>query len=412
MTHDSNIDSNEESEDRMCKTCISDRVYKRLQKVFTKYSPYFVPITASVTAIGVGRQYYSVVLTMNRKKEGHSITSVSGLKKNKFYFHHSTNTNTYYTEAVFCIITYVFAALVIIVWRFSRMKIHQNINHDHSNVVSRCVMKMFFFIFTHDNDNRAIITIKFGLLCVKPYLILLTKDSWERIVYQLLQLLSLLMVSYLTYCKVYYKKMQLHLQKSANNINLPKLVKRPLLRENKTVDDDERKSNDKDINTPFFQRTLTENYCIIKSYDLFGRHYLISYIITNCASYYILLMLIIYSPKPKETANYTDFINDTWVGLVYTQYIWLYFAKMYHNEIVRYFCNPQEKERIDKIVFWLKMIIVSSFVSLSSWFVIYIFTFEPQNGYQAIIITQMSFTFLAHCNSLWSLRCFKNVTLK
>ena len=38
-----------------------------------------------------------------------------------------------------------------------------------------------------DDDNRLIISIKFGLLCVKPYLIMLTKDQTYRMVYQILQ---------------------------------------------------------------------------------------------------------------------------------------------------------------------------------------------------------------------------------
>lgn len=59
-----------------------------------------------------------------------------------------------------------------------------------------------------DNDNRLIISIKFGLICVKSYFIMLTKHKIQQIIHQILQFCSLMMVSYLTYFQMYDKKFQ------------------------------------------------------------------------------------------------------------------------------------------------------------------------------------------------------------
>ena len=78
------------------------------------------------------------------------------------------------------------------------------------------------------------------------------------------------------------------------------------------------------------------------------------------------------------TTDALTFANE-WVMLVYIPYIWLFFAKLYHNEIVRYFNQInllnlienvhlrnkhylKTKAKVDTILFWLKMIIFSSFL--------------------------------------------------
>ena len=87
---------------------------------------------------------------------------------------------------------------------------------------------------------------------------------------------------------------------------------------------------------------------------------MVSYVIANFTSYFILIMLLVCRP----IANSKQF-SSQWTLLVYIPYIWLFFAKLYHNEIVRYFKNLENINnnnlRIDKIIFWLNMIIYSSF---------------------------------------------------
>ena len=76
-----------------------------------------------------------------------------------------------------------------------------------------------------DNDNRLIVSIKFGLLCVKPYLIMLTKSKTKETLYQVLQFCSLVTISYLTYSKIHYKSFQTN-RKSLIPINSNKIKQR------------------------------------------------------------------------------------------------------------------------------------------------------------------------------------------
>ena len=114
------------------------------------------------------------------------------------------------TEALFCIAGFCIAALVIIVSVYSRLKCHSHERWKYKRSKSKIIL-LLYNIFSRDSDNRAIITIKFGLLCVKPFLILVTKDKIQAIVYYMLQFCSLLVISYLTYTKVYPQKVTVFL---------------------------------------------------------------------------------------------------------------------------------------------------------------------------------------------------------
>ena len=60
-----------------------------------------------------------------------------------------------------------------------------------------------------DAHNRLIVSVKFCLAGVKPYLIMLTKNKTQEIIYQCLQFLSLVIISYLTYSKIYYQSFEI-----------------------------------------------------------------------------------------------------------------------------------------------------------------------------------------------------------
>lgn len=82
-------------------------------------------------------------------------------------------------------------------------------------------------------------------------------------------------------------------------------------------------------------------------------------------------MIIVCHPERQKKSV----LNSEWLLLVYTSYTWIFFAKLYHNEIVRYFGNLQNlnhdsslmdtikvESRMNTIVFWLKLLIFSSFI--------------------------------------------------
>ena len=78
--------------------------------------------------------------------------------------------------------------------------------------------------------------------------------------------------------------------------------------------------------------------------------------------------------KPEQ--NIKSAFKAEWMLLVYIPYLWIFFAKMYHNEIVSYFkkCKESNRDsivlqflklesRIDTIMSWLKMLIFASLLS-------------------------------------------------
>ena len=141
--------------------------------------------------------------------------------------------------------------------------------------------------------------------------------------------------------------------------------------------------------------------------QLFAKHYMISYVITNCESYFVLVILIIFKHH-----NSTGLIIYKWIPLIYSQYMWVYFGKMYHNEIVRYFQNTKSKKRIDNIVFWLKVIVFSSLGTI--WYWIYMLCISKQKDappgeetvYLNVGIAHLFLSFLMFVNSVATLKCF------
>ena len=244
-----------------------------------------------------------------------------------------------------------------------------------------------------DDDNRLIITIKFGLVCVKPYLIMLTKNKTQEMIYQILQFCSLTMISYLTYSKIYYKNF-------ASN-----------LRNNKSL-------------TTYIN---TNKYIIYHKFTsthgkYFGMFYLISYIIANFTSYFILIMLVECKPLQNNKSSF----KSQWMLLVYIPYVWLFFSKLYHNEVVKYFKNLnivntknnlsainkfKIESRIDTVVFWLKMLVFTSLLCFTFCVKQFLKT-SQENGIfggeiNSLWFIQLICTWCIFVNSLLTLSCFE-----
>ena len=253
-------------------------------------------------------------------------------------------------------------------------------------------MDWIYCVFANDNDNHGVITMKFILLCIKPFCILLTDDPTEEKIFLILQLCSLLVMSYLTYSQFYLTV----LMASTENYN-----------------------HSQKMNRNFY---LT--ICNVKQ---FGIHYLVSYLVTNFTSYFILAILI-----PYKVRNTNGTIESDWIVLVYIQYIWLFFAKLYHNEIVIYFnhvwilnkcenklniiknektidfCWNMINHRIYLILFWLKMAAVASFLCLWYW-ITWIATYnEKQRKFYEIGLIHLILSLSMLINCLLTFRLFKN----
>ena len=223
---------------------------------------------------------------------------------------------------------------------------------------------------------------------------MLTKDKTQQIVYQILQFCSLIMVSYLTYSKIYRKKFQSIICNSNHELRN-------------------------------FQEINGRKYSIyIKfasaSEKHFGKFYLISYIITNFTCYFILIMLCVCKPKQNKKSSFTS----QWTMLVYIPYSWIFFAKLYHNEIVKYFVHLRDlnddsllvdkikvQSRIDTIILWLKILIFNSLLC----FVFCIKQFS-KNGDESTLTTAINSLWFVHLvcawcifvNSVLSLSCFQH----
>ena len=176
---------------------------------------------------------------------------------------------------------------------------------------------------------------------------MLTKHKTTQIVYQILQFCSLVMISYLTYFKMYHKSFQSNLSVNVENNEQSSDIVKNVYAHNR------------------HKYVLFTKFTNKSAKKYFGIFYLISYIIANFSSYFIFIMLVRYKHDTK--------FKSEWVLLVYAPYLWIFFSKLYHNEIVRYFThvkNLDEKSsmidkvkvesRIDTITFWLKMLIFTS----------------------------------------------------
>ena len=366
-----NIDSDHKSVELKPKSTIL-LLFTKIFGVIMGYSDYFVIVNAIITCIGTIYQLVRIIPQMdNLTKE----TKIS----NKYLHYQSLPTkqkfNILQTEGIFCIAAFGIASLVILVSVYSNLRCHLNNKCIAARVKSKC-FAIIYNIFSNDKDNRAIITIKFGLLCVKPFLILLTNDEVQAIVYYILQFCSITIISYLTYTKIHYNDVYTN----ENNVKIDQTKK----------------------------IGVKSSIYTFSNIKLFGKHYLLSYIITNFSSYFILIILVLF--KPQDSNGY---IINEWIPLIYGQYTWLYFAKMYHNEIVRYFKDKNNSsmvdQRIDYIVFWLKMVVFSSFICLI-FVIVWISEIDNQDQdliYFPILMIQMLMCFIAFANSIWSLRSFK-----
>ena len=260
----------------------------------------------------------------------------------------------------------------------------------HTGCGCRWISKHIIKKIPKDDENRLIISIKFGLICIKPYLIMITKHKSLEIVYQILQFCSLIMISYLTYVKMYSKLIESNIVMNQRNDQLSVQTQRT------------RNDGSKYIFTKF--EDSDANKC-------FGIFYLISYIVANFASYFILIMLMRYQSNSS--------FKSEWILLVYIPYIWIFFSKLYHNEIVRYFTNLKKltkdssmidifkvTSRIDKIIFWLKMLIFSTLLCFVFCADEYTNNFKGDSIVKSLWLVQLVCTGCMFVNSSFTLTCF------
>ena len=173
----------------------------------------------------------------------------------------------------------------------------------------------------------------------------------------------------------------------------------------------------------------------LKKAAKFGKHYLISYYICNIASYFVLLILV-------TNVAYMSQAKNDWVLQVYLMYIWLYFGKMYHNEIVQYFKQMKiwkkrylddmnvninandNNQRLDRktieyftiqkrlafVVYWLKLLSLASTVGIALSVGCLIFAHTNGKSWNSrdlcILLAEVVLSVSMFANSICALDCF------
>lgn len=395
---DDNIDAN--TNERGCLTRLLmyiDGWMTRTNSITSKIRPYLIILNAIATCVGAVYQY--IRLRIERPK------ALSKFEKNHNFYpgkeavylisvinDYNKLKATYTLEMVFCWIGIGIAILCIIVVLYSEIM---------------AKYKQFKCTFLPlDTDSRLMITIKFGLLIIKPYLVITTCHPQFSIAFIVLQCCSVMLISYMTYSKSHSTVLNDYQEMTAEeNVNY------------------------------YPQKHMYG----LKKPNEFGRYYLISYLTANLANYFVLIILVV-------KVAYMTQSGDQWTILIYLQYIWLYFAKMYHNEIVQYFtkmknwkrdfmnskakpivnCTLQYDEpnndviikadtveyfaiqkRWNNVVYWLKLLAFTSMVGVLFCIGCLVrSTLLDTVPYLLILLVEMILSLSIFINSIYALNCF------
>lgn len=351
-----------------------------------------VALNGLITSTGALYQYF----VFNNK--------IHKMKKTDDYDHDSLQLDKQqrqYCMLVCCVsaLTMVVALHSVLLKKIKKIKnmcngsnniINNNNNSFNNNNKSNINTGNIDYMLSDSLNRRLILSLKFLLLIAKPYLIVVADDESRALIFEFLQCMTLIVVSYLTFSRLYLnfqdtscsilyhqskqKKytntcvydseligaernntdcssldaktrsaLTLHRDHSmSSNVGFD-VDKDDMENVNKIADNSNDTSVDMGVNDDIVN--ICQNVTIkIGYWRMFAISYLFSYFISTLCFYFCFAIIVV---KRKEIWNPDG--NFQWDGnlLAFAQYFWLYLAKLYHNEVVIF---GKTKNRLDLIV--------------------------------------------------------------
>lgn len=427
-----------------------------------------VALNGLITSIGALYQYFVFDNNVNKmEKEGDNGDSLQLYKQQKQY-----------CMFVFCISILIIIIVVysVLLTKIKKIKTRYSVdNNDNNNIYSNNDNKSNIELMLSDSSNRRLIlSMKFVLLIIKPYLIVVANDESRALVFEVLQCMTLIVVSYLTFSRLYLNlnfhdesyptshspnDQTKHVNAQVYDTGSPRAE---LCRNNTCTDDKDRLGLTLDRNhsmssiidspsktTDDYDDIATENDDIVntcqnvtikKGYSrIFAVSYMLSYFISTLCFYFCFVVVVV-----KKNEIWQQDGRFQWFGniLAFGQYFWLFFAKMYHNEIVIFdktkhqldlinennfddwFANDENhtitkamlykyeiyaQTKLDNVVFWLILLTLYALAVCGWWIYSYLVIIKDKIGYDMafVYLIQLTFSSLIALNSFGALCCFQ-----